>query len=173
MTGSGGFDVEDDVVGFEEGADVEAFEFAVGDGCNGCIKFFISRQFIEYIEPVFTFNCGRICPRIEDGDIEVILLKSFDYVDNFGIANVGAVLFECKAEDYDVATKHLDAFLEHEFDDTVSHVGAHAVVHAATGEYDFGIIAIALCALCEIVRVDTDTVSAYQTRLERKKIPLG
>lgn len=173
LTGSGGFDVEDDVVGFEEGADVEAFEFAVGDGCNSGVEFLTGGKFVDYSETVLALDGGGVGPGVEDGDIEVILFEGLDDVDDLGVAYVGAVFLECETEDEDVTVENLYAFFEHEFDDTVSDIDAHAVVHAATGEYDFGIIAIALCALCEIVRVDTDTVATDESGFEGKEVPLG
>ena len=173
LTGSGGFDVEDDVVGFEEGADVEAFELAVSDCCNSCIEFFVSGKFIDYIESVFAFCDGGIGPRVEDCHVEVVFLEGANNVDDFGVAHVGAVLLEGKAEDDDVAVEHLYAFLEHELDDAVGHVGAHAVVHAASGEDDFRVVAVALGALGEIVGVNAYAVATHKARLEGKEVPLG
>ena len=147
LTGSGGFDVEDDVVGFEEGADVEAFEFAMGDGCNSGVEFLTGGKFVDYSETVLALGGGRIGPGVVDSDVEVILFEGLDDVDDLGVAHVGAVFFKGEAEDEDVAVEYLDAFLEHEFDDAVGNVGAHAVVHAATGQDDFGVVAVALGTL--------------------------
>ena len=173
LTGSGGFDVEDDVVGFEEGADVEAFELAVSDCCNSCIEFFVSGKFIDYVEAIFALDGGGIGPRVEDCHVEVVFLEGFDDVDDFGVAYVGAVFLEGEAQDEDMTAEHLDAFLEHELDDAVGHVGAHAVVHASAGEDDFGVVAVALGALGEIIGIDTDTVATDESGFEGQEGPLS
>ena len=71
-----------------------------------------------------------------------------------------------------MAAEYLYAFLEHQFDGLIGNIFAHAVVHAASGKNDLGIIAVALCALGE-VGVDADAVSSDQTRLERQEVPFG
>lgn len=166
MTGSGGLDVEDDVFRFEEGGDVEAFEFAMGDGCNSGVEFLTGGKFVDYSETVLALDGGRIGPGVVNSDVEIIFFESFDDVDNLGVAHVGAVLFECKAEDYDVAVEHLDAFLEHELDDAVGYISAHAVVHAAAGEDYLRVVTVALGALGEIIGIDTDTVATDESGLE-------
>lgn len=166
MTGSGGLDVEDDVFRFEEGADVEAFEFAVGDGGYGGVEFLTGGELVDDGETIFTFDGCGVGPGIVDGDVEVVFFECFDDVDNLGVAHVGAVLFECKAEDYDVAVEHLDTFFEHEFDDAVGYISAHAVVHAAAGEDYLRVVTVALGALGEIIGIDTDTVATDESGLE-------
>lgn len=166
MTGTGGLDVEDDVTGFEEGCDVEAFEFAMGDGGDGGVEFLTGGKFVDYGEAIFALDCGRIGPGVVDCDVEVVFLEGLDDVDDLGVAHVGAVLFECEAEDYDVAVEHLDAFFEHEFDDAVGYISAHAVVHAAAGEDYLRVVTVALGALGEIIGIDTDTVAADESGLE-------
>lgn len=173
MTGAGGFDVEDDVAGFEEACDVEAFEFAMSDGCNSGVEFLTDGKFVDYSETILALDGGRVCPGVEDGDVEVILFEGLDDVDDLGVAHVGAVLFESEAEDEDVAVEYLYAFLEHEFDDAVGNVGAHAVVHAASGEDDFGVVAVALGTLGEIVGIDADAVASDESGLEGEEVPLG
>lgn len=166
LAGTGGFDVEDDVTGFEEGCDVEVFEFAMGDGGDGGVEFLTGGEIIDYSETIFALDGGRIGPGIVDSDVEIIFFESLDDVDNLGVAHVGAVFFECKAEDYDVAVEHLDAFLEHEFDDAVGNIGTHAVVHAASGEDYLRVVTVALGALCEVIGIDTDTVTTDESGLE-------
>ena len=166
MAGTGGFDVEDDVAGFEKGCDVEAFEFAMCDGGDGCVEFLTGGKFVDYGEAVLALDGGGVGPGIVDSDVEIIFFESLDDVDDLGVAHVGAVLFECEAEDYDVAVEYLYAFLEHELDDAVGNVGAHTVVHAASGEDYLGIVAIALGTLGEIIGIDTDTVATDESGLE-------
>ena len=173
MAGAGGFDVEDDVAGFEEACDVEAFEFAMGDGCNSGVEFLTGGKFVDYGEAIFALDGGRIGPGIVDSDVEIIFFESLDDVDNLGVAHIGAILFECKAEDDDVAIEHLDAFLEHEFDDAVGYISVHAVVHAAAGEDYLGVVTVALGALGEIIGIDTDTVAADESGLEGEEVPFS
>ena len=80
------------------------------DSGNRCIEFFAGGKLVLDLESVFAFCDGRIGPGVEDCHVEVVFLKGVYDVDDFGVAHVGAVLFECKAEDYDVAVEHLDAF---------------------------------------------------------------
>ena len=98
LTGAGGFDVEDDVAGFEEGADVEVFEFAMGDGGNRCIEFFAGGKLVDDFESVFAFCDGGVSPRIEDCHVDIVFLECADDVDDFGVAHVGAVFLEGKPE---------------------------------------------------------------------------
>lgn len=153
--------------------EIDAFEFFVGDGGDAGIEFGVCGKFVDYVETVFAFGDGGICPGVEDGDVEVIFLEGFHNVDNLGVAYVGAVLLECKSHHKNMAAEYLYAFLEHQFDGLVGNIFAHAVVHAASGEDDLGVIAVALCALRKIVWVDSDAVSTDQSRLERQEVPLG
>lgn len=157
----------------EDGGDVEAFEFLVGHGGDAGVELLAGGEFVDYFEAVFAAHGFGVGPGIEDGDGEVVLMQGLDDVDDFGVAHVGAVFLEGEAQHEDVAAEHLDAFLEHELDDAVGHVGAHAVVHASAGEDDFGVVAVALGALGQVVGVDADAVSADESGLEGQEVPLG
>lgn len=169
----GGFDVEDDVVGFEDGSYVHSFEGFVCYSGDGCIELLVGGEFVDNVEAVFVTHGCRVCPGVKDSDVEVILFEGFDDVYDLGVAHVGAVLLEGEAEDNDMATEYLNAFLEHEFDNSVGNVSAHTIVHAATGEDDFGVVAVALCALCKVVGIDTDAVTSNESGFERQEVPLG
>ena len=171
--GEGGFDVEDDVGGGEVGGDVEALEFAVGYGGDGGVEFAVVGELVDYFEAIFAANGFGVGPGVVDGDVEVVFLQGFDDVNDFGVANVGAVFFEGEAEHEDVAAEYLDAFFEHEFDDAVGNVGAHAVVHAAAGQDDFGVVAVALGALGEVVGVNANAVAADEAGFEGEEVPFG
>lgn len=173
LAGTGGFDVEDDVTGFEEGCDVEVFEFAVGDGGYGGVEFFAGGKFVDYGEAVLALDGGGVGPGIVDSDVEIIFFESLDDVDDLGVAHVGAILLECEAKDEDVAVEHLNALFKHEFDDAVGYISAHAVVHAASCEDNLGIVAIALGTLGEVIGVDADAVAPDESGLEGKEVPFG
>lgn len=168
-----GFYIKNHMFRFEEGCDVEAFEFAMGDGGDGGVEFLTGGKFVDYSKAVLALDGGRIGPGIVDSDVEIIFFESLDDVDNLGVAHVGAVLFECKAKDEDVAVKYLDAFLEHEFDDAVGNIGTHAVVHAASGEDYLRVVTVALGALCKVIGIDTDAVAADESGLEGEEVPFG
>ena len=168
---AGSFDVEDDVFGFQHGSDVHAVELTVCHGGDGGVELFVFRQLVDNFKAIFTFYGLRISPRVEDGDVEIVLAEGFDNVNHLGVSHIGAVLLEGEAEDDDVAAEYLDALLEHELDDAVRHVGAHAVVHAASGKDYLRVVAVALSTLCQVIRIHADAVSADQSRLERQEIP--
>ncbi len=170
---AGGFHVENHVPRVQQRGYVEALELAVCDGGYGSVEFLGDRELVHDFDAVFAANGFGVRPRVVDGDVEVVFHQCLVYVDDFGVAHVGAVFLEGKAEDEDVAAEHLDAFLEHELDYAVGHVGAHAVVHAAAGEDDFGVVAVALGALGEVVRVDAYAVAADESGLEGQEVPFG
>lgn len=159
--------------GFEHRGDVETVELAVCDGGDGGVKLLAFGQGVDYGEAVLALDGGGVGPGVVDGDVEVILFESFDDIDDFGVAHVGTVFFECETKHEDVAAEHLDAFLEHQLDDTVGNICAHAVVHAATGEDDLGVVAVALGALGQIIGIDADAVAADKTGLEGQEVPFG
>lgn len=159
------------MLGLKDAGDIDTLEFSVSNSCNSGVEFLVRGEFVDNFEAVFVFHCGWICPGVEDGDVEVVFLEGFDDVDDLGVAYVGAVLLESEAKDNDVAAEYLYSFFKHEFDDAVGYVCTHAVVHAPSGENDFGVVAISLGALREIVGVDAYAVAAYESRLERKEVP--
>lgn len=152
--------------------DVKTFEGFVGNGGDSGIEFLFLGKLVDYGKSIFVLNSCGICPRVVYGDIEVVLLESFDDVNDFGVAHIGTIFLEGEAEHEDVATKYLYAFFEHELDYTVGNICPHAVVHAASGEDNFRIVAVALGALGEIIGVNSDAMTANETRLEGKEIPL-
>jgi hypothetical protein len=52
-------------------------------------------------------------------------------------------------------------------------MGAHAVVDAAAGQDDLGVVADFLRLVGEVVRVDADAVAADQAGAEGQEVPLG
>ena len=53
------------------------------------------------------------------------------------------------------------------------HIGAHAVVKAAAGQDDLGVVADRLRLVGEVVRVHADAVAAHQAGAEGQKVPLA
>lgn len=169
------FDVVDDVERAEEGGEVEGGVVAVGDGeDDGVVAVGVGGgrgKVGEDVDAVFAAGYRGGCPRVMDVDGEVVLGEGAVYVDYLGVADVGAVFLEGEAEDEDAGVEYLDAFAEHEFYDLVGNVGAHGVVHPASGEDYFGVVAVALGALGEVVGVDTDAVSADESGTEGEEVP--
>ena len=131
------------------------------------------REVIDDVNSIFAFNSIWISPGVIDGDVEVVLFQGLVDVDDLGVAHVRTVLLESEAKYEDVAADDLDAFLQHQLDGLHGHILAHAVVHAATSQDNFGVVAVTLGTLGQIVRVDTDAVPTHQTRTERQEVPLG
>jgi len=61
----------------------------------------------------------------------------------------------------------------HEFDDAAGDVESHAVVDAASGEDDLGVVAYFLGFVGEVVGVDANAVATYEAWFEGKEVPFG
>ncbi len=168
----GAFDVEDDVAVFQQGGDVEPFELAVGYGGDDGVELLVG-QFVDDTDAVLPLDDLRDGPGVIDGDVEVVLLERTVDVDDLGVAHVGAILLEGESQDQDVGVEDLDALLEHQLDGLRGDIFAHAVVDAAAGEDDLGVVAVALGALGEVVGVHADAVAADEARAEGEEVPLG
>ena len=94
-------------------------------------------------------------------------------VNHTGVAHIRAILLEGKAHDKDIGVQNLDALLEHVLDGLVNHVCTHTIVHTTTGKDNLRIIAHTHSALCQIVRINRNAVTAYQTRIHLDEVPLG
>lgn len=160
------------MLGLEHGLNSHVFELTMSNSEDGCVEFLVGRQDIYNVKAVFVLYCSGVCPGVEDSDVQVVFIERFHYVNHLGVAHVGTVLLEGKAEDDNVAVEHLNAFLEHQLDYAVGNVRAHAVVHSAARKYDFRVVAVTLCALCKVVGVDAYAVAAYKAGLEGKEVPL-
>src|SRR5262249_28330752 len=96
-------------------------------------------------------------------------LQFANNVDDAGVADVRHILLERDAEyRHDpsaafAAQQAADAFARH--------AATHPVVDATTGKNHLGMIAGFFSAVGQIVGIDTDTMTADETRLERQEIP--
>ena len=61
----------------------------------------------------------------------------------------------------------------HGLDELRDHVGAHAVVQAAPGQDDLGVVADGLGLVRQVIGVDADAVAAHQAGAKRQEVPLG
>ena len=61
----------------------------------------------------------------------------------------------------------------HEFNDAAGDVESHAVVDAASGEDDLGIVAYFLGFVSEVVGIYANAVPAYEARFEGQEVPFG
>ena len=130
-------------------------------------------QLVDYLDTIFLLHDGGVGPGVVDGDVEVVFLQGIVDVDDLRVADIGTVLLEGEAQNQDVAVEDLDAFLEHELDGLGGHIGSHAIVHSAASEDNLGVVAIALSALRQIIRVNANAVTTHQTGTEGQEVPLG
>ena len=92
-------------------------------------------------------------------------------IDHLRIADVGDVFLEGHAENGH--RRICAAALQQALHAFARHALAHAVVDAASGENDFGMIAGLFGAKRQVIRIDADAVPADQPRLEIQEIPFG
>ena len=111
-------------------------------------------------------------PWIMDFHFQAVLLEFVDDIDCAGVADIGAVFFEGDSEHEHFGSLYFDLFLNHEFDNLGCDIFAHIVVEPSTCEDYFGVVAILLCFLGEVVGIDADTVTSDKTRFKGQKIPL-
>ena len=129
-------------------------------------------QLAHDVDAVFALHHRGIGPGVVHGDADVVLLQRAVYVDDARVAHVGAVLLERESHDQHVRVQDLDALLQHQLDDLVRDIRAHAVVHAAPGKDDFGVVAQPFRALSEVVRVHRNAMPAHEAGVELDEIPL-
>ena len=145
--GEGGLYVVDNRIGGFQGSEVKCFIFSMGNSQDNGIVARLGEG-IVHLYAVFVPSHFGVGPGVVDGNVHVVVAQRLYNVDHFGIAYIGAVLLKGKAENQHMGIKHLNAFFEHQFNHLVRYVGSHSVVHASSGEDDFGVIAVPLCALC-------------------------
>lgn len=130
-------------------------------------------RLVDRSEPVFVLGLGHVHPRVVHVGLDVVLAEFLDDVDDAGVAQVRAVFLEGEAHDQHARAFDGDAALEHGLDELRHHVGAHAVVEAAAGEDDLGVVADGLRLVGEVVGVHADAVAADQARTEGQEVPLA
>ena len=116
---------------------------------------------------------GPVDPGVVNIDADAVLAQGVNDVHHPGVAQVGAVFLEGQAEDEDAAVADADAALEHQLDQGLGDVGAHAVVDAPAGEDDLGVVANGNGLVGEVVGVDADAVAADQAGAEGQEVPFA
>ena len=106
-------------------------------------------------------------------DYIVIFAKSLNDINDLTVSCIRAILLESKAHNDNVGAKHLNTFFQHQLDGLVCHVCTHTVVHASPCEDNLRIVAKTLGTLGQIVGIDTDTVTTYETRIHVDEVPLS
>ena len=94
-----------------------------------------------------------------------------DDVDDAGVAQVGTVLLECESQHVHRRPVHRRSGLDHQLDRLISHVLAHTVIDAAPRQDDLRVVAEHIGLMRQIVGIDADAVSPYQSRAEVQEIP--
>ena len=69
-----------------------------------------------------------------------------------------------------MTVEYLYTFFEHEFDYLLGYIFAHTIVHATPCQNNFGIVAVALSALGQVVGIDSDAMASYETRAEGQEV---
>lgn len=71
---------------------------------------------------------------IKNVDFDREFLELPDEIDNFRVANVGAILFERQSKNHDARSGNFEFFLKHRSDNVESYPCGHSVVDAATNQ---------------------------------------
>ena len=111
--------------------------------------------------------------RVPDIDEGVAGFQLGDDVGHLGVAKIRTIFLEGNAHDQDAAARHRKIAAQHELDDLIRDMRAHAVVDAAACKNDFGMVADLLGLVSQVVGVDADAMAAHQTGAEGQEIPLG
>jgi len=144
----------------------------VRHGDDGCVVGLWLRAG-QQVQAVFALRLGRVNAGVVHVHVHVVAAQRAHDVQHLGVAQVGAVFFEGKAQHEHARTYGVHAALQHELDGLVSHIGAHGVVDAAPGEDDLRVIARFFGFVGEVVWIDSNTVPAHEAGSERQKVPLG
>jgi len=116
---------------------------------------------------------GRVDPRVIDVDLGMVATQFAHDVYDLGVAQVWAAFLEGETEDQDSRIDHLHLASRHELDDFVGHIAGHAVVDAAAGEDDFGVVADFLRLVREVIGINPDAVAADQAGTKGQEVPLA
>ena len=144
----------------------------MGHAENDGVVAFVLGERVDDLDSVFVTDGVGIGPGIIDGDVGGVLGEGLVDVDDLGVADVGAVLLECDAEDENAGVLDFHALEVHALYGLVGDVGAHAVVHATGREHHAGQHAVDLCFLDEIIGIDRYAVAADETGRELDEVPL-
>src|SRR5690606_34277694 len=141
--------------------------------CNcGAIDFGF-RKICAAVDAVLVLHLGWVGPWIVDGYFDTVILQGTNYVHNLGVTHIWAVFFEGDSQHEYFGFGDIDSLFDHGLDDLRSHILSHAIVEATAGQDDFGMVAMLLCFLSQVVKIYSDTVSTDQPRFKRQEIPFG
>ena len=113
------------------------------------------------------------CPWVKHRDVGIVLLQGTVDVYYTCIAHIGTILLKGEAHDDYLRAQHLYAFLQHQLYGLVGYVSAHAVVHAAPGKDNLGVVPQSLCALGQVVGVHRYAVATNKAWVHLYEVPLG
>ena len=121
------------------------------------------------------FAVGRlgVDPGVMDVHLDAIALQFLDYVDDPGVAQVGAVFLEGEAEQQYAGAVNRDIVQGHQSRDLVGDVFAHVVVDAPAGQDHLGVEPDFLGLVGQVVRVNANAVATHQSGPERQEVPLA
>src|SRR5690606_41786962 len=114
---------------------------------------------------------SRISPRIISGYLKTILFQSGNNIYDFSISYIRTVFFEGYTQHKHFRSIYIDALFDHGFHHLRSYILSHGIIKTSSGKNNFGMIAVLLRLLCQIIRVHADTMTTYQSRLKRQKVP--
>src|SRR5690606_2272858 len=114
---------------------------------------------------------SRISPRIISGYLKTILFQSGNNIYDFSISYIRTVFFEGYTQHKHFRSIYVDALFDHGFYHLRSYILTHGIIKTSSGKDNFGMIAVLLRLLCQIIRVHADTMTTYQSRLKRQKVP--
>src|SRR6266478_290513 len=123
------------------------------------------------LDAVFALRFGRVRERIGNQCPDAEFAQARDDIWDAAVAQIGYILLEGDADNADLGALHGPLRRDQQLDETLRYKVAHAVINATAGKYYLRIITGRLGAGGKVIRVDTDAVSANQTRLERQEIP--
>ncbi len=114
-----------------------------------------------------------IDPRVIDIGGNVEFVQVVDDARHLGVAVVGAVFLEGKAQYQHAQVSLQQALAAHQADELVDHVLAHAVVDAAAGQDHFRMVADLFRLVGQVIGINADAVPADQARADGHEVPLG
>ena len=141
-------------------------------GNNQRVHIFYSTHILQ-LYSIETLRLCAVCGLIHQHRLDAVLAQLFYNIDNLCISGIRAVLLEGKAKDRNLRMLYRDICANQVLHNVFCDIFAHVVVDAAAGQNDLGMIAHLLCAVGQIIRIDTDAVSAHQTGIKFQEIPFG
>src|SRR5687767_1133690 len=141
------------------GIEAQIAEFLVRDGEYDCVVRSLGRLSYGF-DAVLVVSLSSVNPWIVDVYLCTVLLQLANDVSNFRIAQVRAVFLEGEPHDEDSRPLHVDTLANHQLGDTLGNVDRHVVVDATTRQDHLRVVTDLLRLVRQIVRVDTDAMTA-------------